>query len=100
MLNTVGLELIIVATIVILFFILAIKPLRELGIWFTTEIVIPAMKWFLNYCCLYMLKLTKDILLSHAHIIRNIIYPRSIIFVNLDDQRKARDKAMNRKKGT
>ncbi|WP_436658767.1 hypothetical protein [Acinetobacter sp. P1(2025)] len=99
MFDTVGIQLFLVALIAALLLILIIKPLRELFFWFIKDIVIPCGTWLMRYVLLFGLKAVKNILIGHLEIAKNMLYPRSIIFVNLDDQRKDRDKAMNRKKG-
>lgn len=91
-------ELIIISLAAILFFILIIKPLRELAIWFIKDMIIPAILWFFNYVVLFMIKQLKEVVVSHQDIIKNLYSSRAVIFWNLDDQRKDRDKAMNRKK--
>lgn len=91
-------ELIIISLIAILFFIIIIKPFRELTIWFIKDMIIPAILWFFNYVVLFVIKQLKEVVVSHQDIIKNLYSSRAVIFWNLDDQRKDRDKAMNRKK--
>lgn len=90
-------ELIIISVIAILFVVVIIKPLRELMIWFIKDMVIPAVLWFFNYVVLFLIKQLKEVVVSHQDIIKNLYSSRAVIFWNLDDQRKDRDKAMNRK---
>ena len=90
-------ELFIIASILVLVFILLIKPLSEIMIWFITDIIIPCFRFILNYVLLYMVKVFKDILQNHFAILKNMTTSRAIIFPTLEDQRKDRDKAMNRK---
>ena len=90
-------ELIIISVIAILFFVVIIKPLRELMIWFIKDMVIPAVLWFFNYVVLFLIKQLKEVVVSHQDIIKNLYSSRAVIFWNLDDQRNDRDKAMNRK---
>lgn len=66
-------------------------------IWFITDILVPAGKFAFNYLLLYSLKVIKDIIMSHAHIIKNMLVSRAVIFPKNEDLRQERDKAMNRK---
>ncbi|BBL22322.1 MULTISPECIES: hypothetical protein [Acinetobacter] len=90
-------ELIIISSIAILFIIVIIKPLRDLTIWFIKDMIIPAILWFFNYVVLFFIKQLKEVVISHQDIFKNLYSSRAVIFWNLDDQRKDRDKAMNRK---
>lgn len=90
-------ELFVIALITVLLIILCIKPLREMFIWFITDIFIPACKFLINYVLLYGIKMFKDILVSHGHIIKNLFVSRAVIFPNNEDLLQERDKAMNRK---
>lgn len=94
-----GIELIVIAVIFAILVVIAIKPFRDMGIWFFKDILVPACSWFMNYVFLYIVKVFKYVLNSHFDIAKNMFYPRAVIFFNLDDQRKDRDKAMNRKTG-
>lgn len=91
-------ELIIISLTAILLIIVIIKPLRELTIWFIKDMIIPAMIWFFNYVILFSIKQLKEVVVSHQDIIRNLYVSRAVVFLDLDDQRKDRDKAMNSKK--
>lgn len=90
-------ELIIISLVAILLVILIIKPLREMLIWFIKDMLIPAVLWFFNYVVLFLIKQLKEVVVSHQDIFKNLYSSRAVIFWNLDDQRKDRDKAMNRK---
>lgn len=90
-------ELIIISMVAILFVVLIIKPLRELLIWFIKDMIIPAILWFFNYIVLFFIKQLKEVVVAHKDIFKNLYSSRAVIFLNLDDQRKDRDKAMNRK---
>lgn len=91
-------ELFVIGFISVLFFILVIKPLREMLVWFITEIIVPACKFTFNYLLLYGLKIIKNIIMSHAHILKNMMISRAVVFPKNEDMRQERDKAMNRKK--
>ena len=90
-------ELIIISLVAIFLFIIIIKPLREIAIWFFKDIFLPSIFWFFNYVILFIVKQFKEVLLSHAHLLKNLFASRAVIFPTLDDQRKDRDKSMNRK---
>lgn len=99
MFSSLNVELVFIVTIILILVVVIIKPLRDMMIWFVKDIVIPAIGWFFNYCALYVLKIFKNVIVSHFDIIKNMLYSRSVIFLTLDNQRAERDKAMNRKKG-
>jgi hypothetical protein len=90
-------ELFVIVSIIVTFFVLIIKPLRDLAIWCIKDIVMPLLKFISNYILLYGLKVAKNIIMGHVDIVKNMFTSRAIIFPKNEDMREERDKAMNRK---